>query len=277
MILTNWVRAPHRFAYSPPLELRSRLNFHSVVRIAARKVRSLGEETMRHYVETLYQRHVEEFTTSVDFVRLEEGRAQRADYDHFIGKIFETHQASPRFLGFLFSVVPPGSEERIKHNLLEELGLDQVGNQSHPALLELLIRGAGLENQLDELKHRTRQRLVEQITEPVLFSSLREVGFSALIQIVAFEYMLSRAANRIAGFLRAHRGIAEVQLTWFIHHSEVDIRHAEEGLDSIIDYVDYYDFDTDEARDITDTALRENLFIKRYFGAEAAARARGIA
>ncbi len=232
---------------------------------------------MREYVETLYRRHVEELTRCADFVALEQGRGERADYDRFIANVFETHQTSPHFLGFLFSVAPPGSAERVKHNLLEELGLEEEGGESHPALLELLIRGAGLADRIDELRQRARRRLAEQVAEPLLYGSLREVGLSAFVQIVSFEYMLCRVSSRVARFLRVHGGIPEEQLIWFALHSEVDIQHAEEGLDSIAEYVDYHGFDEDEARDIIEAALRENLFIKRYFGPHAAARSRGTA
>ena len=170
---------------------------------------------MRDYVEMLYRRHVEEFTRCADFVALEQGRGERADYDRFIANVFETHQTSPHFLGFLFSVAPPGSVERVKHNLLEELGLDQEGGESHPALLARLIRGAGLADRIDELRQRARRRLAEQVAEPLLYGSLREVGLAAFVQIVAFEYMLCRVSSRIARFLRVHGGIAEERLIWF--------------------------------------------------------------
>ena len=114
------------------------------------------------------------------------------------------------------------------------------------------------------------------VTEPLLSGSLREVGLGALVEIVGFEYMLSRVLSRIARFLQGYRGIEEADLIWFTHHSEVDIIHAEEGLDTIENYVSYYGFDEDEARDIIDAALRENVFIKRYFGVEAAAKSRSM-
>ena len=114
------------------------------------------------------------------------------------------------------------------------------------------------------------------MTEPLLYASLREVGLSALVEIVGFEYMLSRAADRVATFLSAHRGIGLESLEWFTHHGEVDIAHAEQGLDTIADYTEYYQFEQLEAEDLIGAALRENLFIKRYFGVDAAARSRGL-
>ena len=231
---------------------------------------------MRQYVESLYKEHIEELTNSPDFRALEDGSASRDDYDRFIANVFETHQNSPHFLGFLFALVPPESVERIKHNLLEELGIEEEDGESHPALLEELIRGAGLEAQTTELKHRARTRLDDMVNEPLLYGSLRDNGLAAVVEIVSYEYMLSRVSSRIARFLAKHRGIAEEHLIWFTHHSEVDIQHAEEGLDTIQDYVTYYGFDEAEARDIIDSNMRENVFIKRYFGVDAAARSRGM-
>ena len=196
--------------------------------------------------------------------------------DDFIARVFETHQNSPHFLGFVYALVPPDSVERVEHNLLEELGLEEEDGESHPKLMEALVRGAGLLDRVDELRARARERLDEIVTEPLLYGSLREVGLSALVEIVGFEYMLSRVSSRIARFLQGYRGIEEADLVWFTHHSEVDIEHAEEGLDTIENYVSYYGFDDDEARDIIDAALRENVFIKRYFGVEAAANSRSM-
>ena len=52
----------------------------------------------------------------------------------------------------------------------------------------------------------------------------------------------------------------------------MDIRHAEEGLDSVVDYVSYYEMDADELETILDITFRENIFIKRYFGVMALAQ-----
>lgn len=41
---------------------------------------------------------------------------------------------------------------------------------------------------------------------------------------------------------------------------------SHEGLDSVVNYVEYYGFDIDELEIILDITFRENIFIKRYFG-----------
>ncbi len=231
---------------------------------------------MRAYVESLFKEHIDELTSCASFVALESGEGTRDDYDTFIAHVFQTHQNSPHFLAFIYAMVPPGSVENVCHNLLEELGLEEEGGQSHPELMMALIQGAGLGDRVDALRQEARARLDELVQEPFMFGSLREVGLGALVEVVSFEYMLSRVSSRIARFLSTHRGISDHDLVWFTHHSEVDIQHAEEGLDTIAEYVSHYAFSEDEARDIIDMSMRENVFIKRYFGIKAAAAARGM-
>lgn len=232
--------------------------------------------SVRAFVESLYQRHVDELVGCAEFAALETGTAERDAYDELIARVFETHHSSPRFLAFLLALVPPDSQHRVKHNLLEELGIEEEHGESHPAMMESLIAGAGLGDRLEQLRASAQDRHAELVTEPLLYGSLREIGLSALVEIVGFEFMLSRAADRIAALLSQHRGISLEHLGWFTHHGEVDIAHAEQGLDTIADYVAYYRFEKLEAEDIIGAALRENVFIKRYFGVDAAARARGL-
>jgi pyrroloquinoline quinone (PQQ) biosynthesis protein C len=231
---------------------------------------------MRQFVEDLYNQHIGELTGCAEFVALEEGSVGRDVFEGFVGNVFLTHQNSPHFLGFLFALVPPNSVERIEHNLLEEMGLDEEDGRSHPELLMALLEGMGLQDKVSTLKAKARTRLDEIVLDPLLYGSLREVGLSALVEVVSFEYMLSRVSSRIGRFLKKQCDLTDEQLEWFFHHSEVDIQHAEEGLDTIEDYIAYYEFDPQEAQDIIGTAMRENVFIKRYFGIEAAARARGM-
>jgi pyrroloquinoline quinone (PQQ) biosynthesis protein C len=80
-------------------------------------------------------------------------------------------------------------------------------------------------------------------------------------------------ASEFAALLRTHRDLTSDALEWFTHHSEVDIEHAEQGLDAIEQYVEYYQLDQKEAADIIDSALQENIYIKYYFGSRAAADA----
>lgn len=219
-----------------------------------------------------YQLEVDTFGAHPEFVRLERGEASSADYDAFLRRLGRTHLKSPHILAFLFSAAPPACADSLKHNLLEELGLEQ-GEQSHSQLLETALSAAGLGAELPELHVASQRDLYQIVTEPLLYGTLRDVGLAVFVETVAFEFMLSRMASRIADYLHRRRGLPMDRLTWFTHHSEVDIAHAEEGLNNITAYVDYYAIDADDAQTILDTTLRENVFVKRYFGELALATA----
>jgi len=87
--------------------------------------------------------------------------------------------------------------------------------------------------------------------------------------------MLSRVAGRIARALANHRGLPAPALEWFTHHSEVDMRHAEQGLADLEAYVRYYEFVDGEALTLVEMTLRENVFARRYFRDFVAAGAGG--
>jgi hypothetical protein len=46
----------------------------------------------------------------------------------------------------------------------------------------------------------------------------------------------------------------------------VDKRHAEEGLDAVVNYIQFYDFDPIDVQSIIELTFRENVFVKRYLG-----------
>jgi pyrroloquinoline quinone (PQQ) biosynthesis protein C len=54
-------------------------------------------------------------------------------------------------------------------------------------------------------------------------------------------------------------------LAWFHHHAEVDIAHAQQGLDTLVDYTTYYGIDDESVRTIAEITFRDNIFLKRYF------------
>ena len=135
--------------------------------------------------------------------------------------------------------------------------------------------GAGLGCRLATLEAQADADLRRLIVDPLLYGSLREVGLAALTEIVAFEYMLSRVAGRIARALANHRGLPAPALEWFTHHSEVDMRHAEQGLADLEAYVRYYEFPDGEALTFVEMTLRENVFARRYFRDFVAAGAGG--
>jgi hypothetical protein len=223
----------------------------------------------RTKIEGLYQRAIDEFTNCAEFKALESGNARKCEYDRFIVNVVRTHLRSPQLLAFLYSVAPPEACGNLLHNMLEELGIDAVDGTSHPSMLHKLADGASLSPLMVDLEERAAEDIRQVVVDPLLYPSLREVGLAALVEIEAFEYMLSRVASRIGRALTTYRKLSPEAVAWFSHHSEVDIQHAERGLGNLEAYIDYYELGADEAQTIAEIAMRENVFIKRYFGEKA--------
>lgn len=220
----------------------------------------------RARVEGLYAAQTAELAAHPDFRALEAGTASREAYDRFVGNVVRAHLRSPKIVAFLYALAPPAATEDLLHNLLEELGVEEEDGTSHPQLLRALAEGAGLGDQLPELERLAENDLRQIATEPLLYGTLKEVGLAALVEVIAFEWMLSRTASRLAAALAANRGLDAGTLAWFTHHSEVDVGHAEQGLDAIRDFADYYAMDPEDAATIAEMAMRENVFVRRYFG-----------
>jgi pyrroloquinoline quinone (PQQ) biosynthesis protein C len=220
---------------------------------------------LRDAIETLFARQVENLTASGQFRALESGRSTPEEYDAFIENVARAHLRSPQLLAFLYALAPPAAAADLRHNLLEELGLEDPTGRAHPDLLKDLLEGAGLGHRRGRVEALADDDIRSLVVDPLLYGSLREVGLAALAEIVAFEYMLARVSGRLARALAAHRGLPASALAWFTHHSEVDVAHAAQGLDGLQAYVRYYDLTEDEALAIVETALRENVFTRRYF------------
>jgi hypothetical protein len=231
---------------------------------------------LRHVVEAAYRKQIEVFMASPEVIALLAGEVDRVAYDAFLEALARTHFASGQYLGFLFAVAPPRSVDRVKHNLLEELGLDAAGGEAHGQLLEAMLHGAGLGDRIPTLRADAAESIRERAEEPILYGTLREIGFAALVEISAFEWLLAHTASRFAAALEAHRGVPRAALAWFTHHAEVDLRHAEEAVDTICDYADHHRITADHAETLVDATLRENVFLRRYFSVRAAARAGGM-
>jgi Iron-containing redox enzyme len=224
-----------------------------------------GQDTLRARIESLFERQVASFTASIEFRSLEHGTAARDQYDAFIESVARAHLRSPQLVAFLYALAPPAATADLRHNLLEELGLEEGPGRPHPDLLRDLLVGAGLGSRIAILEAEAAEDLRRIVVDPLLYGTLRDVGLAALTEIVAFEYMLSRVSRRLACALAEHRGLPAEALEWFTHHSEVDIRHAEQGLADLEAYVQYYEFSADEALTIVEMTLRENVFARRYF------------
>lgn len=227
--------------------------------------------TIHSLIESQYAAQAKFFEHSSSFQQLESGKAPVEFYDQFIANLCQTHLKSPQILAFLYAVSPPEAAPQIRHNMLEELGLDEAGI-SHPGLLYQLAAAAGFDETAQaELTRAAQEQLRVMCTDPLMFGTIKELGLSILLEVTCFEWMLSRLSSRIGKALETHRQLSPNHLEWFYHHSEVDIRHAEEGLLSVAHYVDYYEIDPSELEVILDITFRENIFIKRYFGAIALA------
>jgi pyrroloquinoline quinone (PQQ) biosynthesis protein C len=225
----------------------------------------MTDQGLQFAVVSHFERQVERFVACEEFRALEEGRATSAQYDAFVENVARAHLRSPQLLAFLYALAPPASAADLRHNMLEELGLDDESGRPHPELLEDLLDGAGLAHRRPLVLAAADADLRHIVLEPLLYGTLREVGLAALVEIVAFEYMLSRVSKRLARALAIHRGLAASALAWFEHHSEVDVRHAEQGLADLVAYVEYYGIDEGDALTIVELALRENVFARRYF------------
>lgn len=223
----------------------------------------MGE--VRAVVEAVFIDQVEEFTSCARFRRLECGEASTEDYDRFVANLIRTHSRSPQLIAFLYSLAPPDAADDFLHNLLEELGVEEESGEAHPGMLKDLAAAAGLSPVLPDLERLAAEDLRDIVSAPLVYGTLKQVGLAALYEIVAFEFMLSRCASRIERALETHRGLPPNALRWFHHHSELDIAHAEQGLEHIETYVRYYGLSEDEARGILELTLRENTFVTRYF------------
>lgn len=220
---------------------------------------------LHELVEQKYVEHVEKFEQSDIFRGFESGESTQKFYDDFLISLCQTHLKSPQILAFLYGVSPPKVAPRIQLNMLEELGLDEAGI-SHPLLLHKLAEEAGLKVEVRaQLETSAQEKLWRMCSETLMYGTLKELGLAVLLEVTCFEWMLSRLASRLSRALAQHRGLSSDALEWFSHHAEVDIRHAEEGLDSVVDYVDYYGFSREDLESIIDITFRENIFIKRYF------------
>lgn len=245
---------------------------HPHLAIADLLIISITFMNIRMQIERQYAKQTQAFADAAVFQKLTTGELSPEEIDRFIANLCQVHLKSPQILAFLYSVAPPTSVANIQHNMLEELGLDEEGI-CHPDLLLDLAKAAGFDDQQREaLQTGAQHQLKTLCTDPLMFGTIRELGLSVLLEVTCFEWMLSRLSSQMGQALEVHRGIPTNHLEWFYHHSEVDIRHAEEGLDSVVDYASYYEIEADELETILDITFRENIFIKRYFGALALAQ-----
>lgn len=193
-------------------------------------------------------------------------KASRNDALAFVHLVCKSHLRSPHILAFLYAIAPPDSRLHLEHNLLEELGREHDGEPSHPELLRRLGKAIGLSDLLwSQLEASAELVLRNKATEPQMFGTMVETGLNVALEVFAFEWMLARESRRIGDALQHYLGLNAESLAWFYHHSEVDIAHAEQGLDTLVAYTAYYQLDDDTVRTIAEITFRDNIFLKRYF------------
>ncbi|HSK30186.1 MAG TPA: enolase C-terminal domain-like protein [Candidatus Limnocylindria bacterium] len=218
-----------------------------------------------------------DFTDSLDFQDLAAGRATAESAREFLRNVFRTHYLSSHIIALCYASLPSSTADLLKENLLEEMGRSEK-EKPHSALLVEMARGIGLsEPEIDGLIADARQKIALFCATRVPVATLRELCLSVLLETMSFEFMLSRCASRIAAALTDHYRFPKSALHWFALHSEVDIRHAEEGLTVIRDYVDFHRISDDLFNRIARVTLGDNMFGGHYFPPNSRQRARAKA
>ena len=216
-------------------------------------------------VKELMERTTSEALADERVQALLSGRMSKEEVRAFFRSFIATHLNSVQILAFLFSMAPRGSSDLVRENLLEEMGLEE-SEKAHPDMLIDLAMGLGFSQQdvlrLSAEADETRRSFS---SAPVPYASLRDLGLSMLLETVAFEFFLSRVSDRIAESLTSNYGLPAEAVQWFTLHGEVDVRHAEEGRQTILGYASYYRFRPDEFEKIARKTFAENVILNRYF------------
>ena len=159
-------------------------------------------DTLHNSIENTIKKTLEGTTTEAladpRFLAILSGDMAQEDLREFFRNFIVTHLNSVQILSFLFAVAPRDPSDMVKGNLMEEMGLDE-GEKSHPEMLIDLARGVGFsEADVIRLNAEADEARREFGSERVPYESLRDLGFSMLLETVAFELFLSRASDRIA-------------------------------------------------------------------------------
>ena len=218
-----------------------------------------------------------QFRDSDEYQDLVSGRAAPEAAREFLRNVFRTHFLSSHIVALCFASLPSGAAELLKENLMEEMGRS-ADEKPHSALLLDLARGIGLaDGDIDGLIADARQRVALFCAARVPVATLRELCLSVLLETMSFEFMLSRCSSEIAGALTSRYGFAKPALHWFELHSEVDIRHAEEGVTVIQDYLSFHRISDPLFDRIAGFTLGDNLFVRHYFPPSSKQRTRSKA
>ncbi len=218
-----------------------------------------------------------EFRESAEYQSLVSGRASEEAAREFIRNVFRTHYLSSHIVALCFAALPSSAAALLKENLMEEMGRSD-DEKPHSALLLELARGVGFgESEIDQLITDARQRVANFCATRVPVATLRELCLSVLLETMSFEFMLSRCSSDIAAALADRHGFAKPALHWFALHSEVDIRHAEEGVTVVQDYLAFHQISDDLFEQIAHFTLGDKFFVRHYFPPNSRQRTRAKA
>ncbi len=208
-----------------------------------------------------------QFRESDEYRELVSGRAGLESTREFLRNVFRTHFLSSHIVALCFASLPSSAAELLRENLMEEMGRSDT-EKPHSALLLELARGVGFsQDEIDGLIADARQRVALFCATRVPAATLRELCLAVLLETMSFEFMLSRCSSEIAAALIDRYGFAQPALQWFALHSEVDVRHAEEGVTVIQDYLSFHQASDDLFKQIASLTLGDNLFARHYFPA----------
>ena len=221
-----------------------------------------------------FARATRDFHESAEYQSLVSGRAPTEAAREFIRNVFRTHYLSSHIVALCFASLPSSAAELLKENLMEEMGRSD-DQKPHSALLLELVRGVGFaESEIDQLIADARRRVANFCATRVPVATLRELCLSVLLETMSFEFMLSRRSSEIAAALTDRYSFSKSALRWFALHSEVDIRHAEEGVTVVQDYLAFHQIPDDLFQQIAEFTLGDNLFVRHYFPPTARQRTR---
>jgi L-Ala-D/L-Glu epimerase len=219
-----------------------------------------------------FDRATRQFRQSHEYQELVSGRAGPEAAREFLCNVFRTHFLSSHIVALCFASLPSAAAEMLKENLIEEMGRSD-DEKPHSALLLELARGVGFtESEIDGLIADARQRLALFCATRVSAASLRELCLSVLLETMSFEFMLSRCSSEIAAALTTRYAFAKPALYWFALHSEIDVRHAEEGVTVIRDYLGFHQISEALFEQTADITLGDQVFVRHYFPASSKQR-----
>jgi len=205
-----------------------------------------------------------EFTQSSEYRDLV-GGGEMASAHEFLRNIFRTHYLSAHIVALCFASLPSASAELLKENLLEEMGRSE-DEPPHSQLLLEMARAIGFsEDDINSLIADARRRVALVCATRVPVATLRELCLSLLLETMSFEFMLSRCSNELANALHDKYAIPQGALRWFELHSAVDIRHAEEAITVIQDYLQFHQISGALFDQIAGFTLGGKLFCRHYF------------